>query len=358
MSGFDYGNARLRALKSKLLSQRDLDALAESGSLQGLIAAMTKTAYRKPIEAALTRTSGLDCVSESLHHDLLGGLARVREFYDGQAGQQVALVFRRYDIHNLKAILRGLNRNAAAAEILSTLIPVGDLGSAVLTELVQSPDPRAAIDTLAILESDFAEPFLKLRSAHPGASTVEMELALDHWYYQETLAILQNSHGEQNVLLSALQYEADLTNILTLLRFVHQPVERKLLQEWMSINEFASLLVGPGRLSFTTLDQAANQNTVEAALEVLSGTLYHTALRTGAEQYAKSALLSEIEKQLRRSQLRWLSGQIYKDPLGIGVLLGYLALKTNEINNIRWIANSINLGIKADAIREGLEYPP
>ena len=57
MSGFDYGNARLRALKSKLLSQRDLDALAESGSLQGLIAAMTKTAYRKPIEAALAPLS-------------------------------------------------------------------------------------------------------------------------------------------------------------------------------------------------------------------------------------------------------------------------------------------------------------
>ena len=53
MSDYDYGNARLRAMKSRLLSWRELETLINIDNLQGLIAALTKTAYRKPVEAAL-----------------------------------------------------------------------------------------------------------------------------------------------------------------------------------------------------------------------------------------------------------------------------------------------------------------
>jgi vacuolar-type H+-ATPase subunit C/Vma6 len=46
---------------------------------------------------------------------------------------------------------------------------------------------------------------------------------------------------------------------------------------------------------------------------------------------------------------------IVKDPLGIGVVLGYIALKTAELAKIRWIAQGINLGLKADAIKAELD---
>jgi vacuolar-type H+-ATPase subunit C/Vma6 len=41
--------------------------------------------------------------------------------------------------------------------------------------------------------------------------------------------------------------------------------------------------------------------------------------------------------------------------LGIGVVLGYIAIKTNEVSNIRWIAHGIDLGLKAETIRNELE---
>jgi vacuolar-type H+-ATPase subunit C/Vma6 len=45
---------------------------------------------------------------------------------------------------------------------------------------------------------------------------------------------------------------------------------------------------------------------------------------------------------------------IPKDPLGIGVVLGYLALKLNEIRNLRWIAHGINSGLPVKIIRSEL----
>jgi len=339
MADYDYGNARIRALKSRLLSRRQLDNLAGTEHLTGLIAALIKTVYRKPIESALTRTSGLYCITEALHQDLLDALGKISSYFEEQAADMVAIILRRYDIHNLKAILRGLSRHT-------------------LAELARSPDPRAAIDTLAVMGLEFAQPLLRLRSEHPGAGTAEMELALDRWFFQESYQYLEDARKAGKTLLDALQLEADLINLTTMLRFVHLPGERKFLHEWMHIDHFDDLLVGPGRLSFAILSQASGQDTVESAVGLFADTPYQSPLKDGLENYANSALLSDIEKQLKRYRLHWMASQIIKDPLGVGVLLGYFALKINEINNIRWIAHSINLGLKTNDIRTELEYPP
>jgi len=357
MSDYDYGNARLRAMKSRLLPSRELDALLETGSPQGLIAALTKTAYRKPVEAALARTSGMNCIAEALRTDLVNTLGKVQKFYSGQAGQLVAIVFRTYDIHNLKAILRGLSKQAATGEILSTLLPIGELQNILLAELASSPSPRAAIDVLASLGLLFAHPLLKLRAEHPGAGIPELELALDRWFYQEAYPTLQSSGRAGDLLYAALQLEADLTNLLTVLRFAHAPGERKFLREWLQTEELDRLFVGPGKLRFALLAFVGSQDTVNAAVTALEKTPYELPLRAGLKAYEHSALLSGFERHLKAFRLNWMSGQITTDPLGIGVLLGFLALKINEVNNIRWIAQGVSLGMKADEIRTELEYP-
>ena len=163
MAGFDYGNARLMAKKSRLLSWKELESLVESGSVKGLIVALTKTIYRKPVEAALTRTSGMACIAEALRDDLTNDLGKIGDFYTDEAAESVAMVLRRYDIHNLRAILRGLSTNASPGEIMEILIPAGELKSNLLSELARAPNPRAAIDSLASLNMLFALPLLNLR---------------------------------------------------------------------------------------------------------------------------------------------------------------------------------------------------
>ena len=307
MAGYDYGNARLRAMKSRLLPRRELDVLVETGSPQGLIVALTKTAYRKPVEAALARTSGMDCIAEALRYDLINTLGKVKIFFNEQAGDVVTIVLRTYDIHNLKAILRGLSKQAATGEILSTLLPIGELKDHVLAELASSPSPRAAIDVLASQGFLFAHPLFKLRAEHPGAGIPDMELALDRWFYQEVYQYLQSNPRAGSVLLSAMQLEADLTNLLTVLRFAHAPEERKFLREWLHTDELDRLFVGPGKLQFTLLTHAGSQDTVNAAVEILAKTPYDSPLSAGLKAYAQSALLSDFEKQLKRFRLTWMS---------------------------------------------------
>jgi len=355
MPDYDYGNARLHAMKARLLSNRELDILVSAGNIQGLIALLAKTAYQRSVEISLTRASGLDSIDGALRNDLESTIGKIRGFYDGSARKMVAIVLRAYDVDNLKAILRGLSKNVSAGEILRSLLPVGELRSNVLRELARVRNPREAIDLLVSMGQPYAWPLITLRSERPGAELFEMERALDQWHYQESRRHLQSEARLEGTLARTLAFEADLVNVLIALRFALEPAERDLLHDYLGDEHVDYLFIGPGIISFDVLTEVSQCDSVVTAIEVLAGTAFEPALRTGLKRFESSQRLSDIEKQLKRYRLEWMMNLWTKEPLGIGVVLGYIALKTNEVGNIRWIAHGIDLGLKAEVIREELE---
>jgi vacuolar-type H+-ATPase subunit C/Vma6 len=357
MSDYDYGNARLHVMKSRLLSLQQLRSLAEEDSLDGLIAALTQTVYQKSVEAALTRATGLQCIDEALRTDLINTVGKIGGFYREEAGKMVSTILRMYDIHNLKAILRGLSKNVPAGDMLMVLLPIGELDMSTLRELAQLNDPREAIDLLASMGLAFAGPLLKVRAELPGAETFEMELALDKWYHEEARQRLRSEKGLIDVLSQALALEADLANVLTVLRFAQSPDEWREapLREKLGADELKHLFIGPGHIPYGLFESAGRRETMAAAIETLSTTYLGPVLHGGYEAYTRSNRLSDVERHLKHHRLQWMAAQIKKDPLGTGVPLGYVALKVNEVGNIRWITQGINLRLKPDAIRAELE---
>lgn len=355
MTDYDYGNARLHAMKSRLLSNRELEALVNTGNLQGLISALTKTAYQKSVESALTRTTGMDCIEDALRNNLESTVGKIRSFYTDGAKAMVKIVLQAYDIHNLKAILRGLTKNIPAGEILRVLLPVGELKYHFLRKLARMRNPREAIDTLVSMGQPIVWPLITLRAEHPGAQLFELELALEQWRYQEARRFLRTENRLEGALSHALALEADLANVLTTLRFARDPSERDLLHEYFGDERVNCLLIGPGRITFDVLTEACYKDNVAEAIEALTDTALAPVLQAGLKRYEQTQRLSDIEKQLKHYQLEWMANQIFKDPLGIGMVLGYIAVKTNEVGNIRWIALGINLGLKVETIRDELE---
>jgi vacuolar-type H+-ATPase subunit C/Vma6 len=264
-------------MKSRLLTRPELERLAEAGSVAGLVSALVKTAYRKPIESALTRFSGIDCIAHALREDLVDTFKKARSFFQAEAGAAVDTLLSGYDIQNLKAILRGLSRNVPPGEILNSLLPVGMFSTQQLSDLARSPGPRGVIDSLASLNLPQAQPLLRLRTGRPGAETQEMELALDQWYYQDALLSSSRKDPLPELLIAALQMEADLTNLFTVLRFVNNQDERKRLRERFGTDDLACLFVGPGKLSFAHLAQAGNQETLDLLVSQMAGIVWPCA---------------------------------------------------------------------------------
>jgi len=356
ISGYEYGNARVRAMKSRLLTRRELEALSECDSLQSLIAALINTDYREALQASLVRTSGMAAIIETLRQNLVHTLGKVCSFYTGNEQELISIILRNFDVNNLKSILRNLSKGMPPEEIETLLFPVGMLTEGALAELAHALEPRVAIDLIASMGLSIAQPLLKLRAERPGADITEMELALDRWYFEGTQRDIEKLPGATDFLRLFLGLEADLTNLLTVMRFVHAPEEHKNLRQQIDTYDIRNLFIGPGRLPFKLLNRALDQNTLESMIEALPTAEYGRPLRAGLTDYLQSGRLSDIERQLRLFRLRRIAGLLAKDPLGIGVVLGYTALKTNEVANIRRVALGLRLRLSPEAIKADLEF--
>lgn len=354
MIGFEYGNTRLRARKARLLSGQEIRGLAGSRDYQDLIGVLVETAYREPLESVLVRTSGRKALMDALHEDLINSLGKIRDFYGEDIESYIMLALRQYDLHNIKAVLRGLENEVPGGEIVRSLLPVGRLSRAELRELAQASSPRNAIDRMATMRLPLVQPLIDLRAQRPGASLFEMEVALERWHQEDARARLEKSPGQVSLLSESLKIDADIFNMLIVLRFVVAPGEREILKQIYAEAGIEPLLVGPGMLSWDKLVTAGEQARLERAVQVLSKVPYKKALQRGLRRVQQTGRLSDIEEQLLRFRLEWRSKLALKDPLGIGVLLSYLALKINEVQNIRRVIAGIDAGLDPEDVLETL----
>lgn len=355
MDRFEYGNARLRAKRSHLLSQKELIQMAGASSLAEFIGLLANTSYRQSLEVALVQSNDLDSIFEALRRDFIATTCKIRSFYQENEGRLVGLVFLAYDLHNIKTVLRGLSHHSDREHIENALLPVGETSETVLAELSRAATPREAVDILATIGHPLAQPLLILRAERPGADLFEMEQALDRWRYREIARFAKEEPDGTSLVLAALHLEWDINNLLTVLRFVQAPGEQPLIKARLERDGFAVLFPGIGSIPVERLRRVYAARDVKSAVAVLGDTVYLQALSEGLRSYERTNLLSEIEKSLRRYQMRWQSWQIAKNPLGIGVVLGYLALKANEIANLRRIARGIQLKIGPEANLAQLE---
>ena len=78
MIGYDYGNARLRAMRSDLLDMGDYGSLVSVGSFDAFLGALHATPYEPDIEMAMTRERGLRSVDDAVRRNLSRNLRAMR----------------------------------------------------------------------------------------------------------------------------------------------------------------------------------------------------------------------------------------------------------------------------------------
>ncbi len=355
MPNFDYGNARLLATKSRLLSRQRLERLAGLSSVGALLDELADTPYDRFIHATLLRTASLAAASRMLTEALIAVGEKLRSFYQGSARRQLALWLLRYDVQNLKAVLRGSAWDAARHEIERAFIPLGELSEHVLVDLLEQPGIGEVIDRLATLGSPLATPLVKGRAEHGLEALPALEMALDRWVWRHIAEQLKRMRSAGR-LAEAFALEADVTNLITVLRIVAADLSSETLRARLGIEDVEGLFVELGSVPLPTLRRAATRETAEAAVAALSDTAYEDALRKGLDTYVSDGAWGAFEATLTGYRLRRLAAQIRTDRLGISVPLGVLALKVNEVRNLRWIANGIYMGLPEERIASRLEF--
>ena len=357
--GYGYGNARLRAMRSRLLTETDYSALLDKANIDELINALAETPYQEDIEAALVRVEGVRCVFEAVRANLTRTLRQVRRFFENKPLTLVDLLLRRWDRHNLLTILRGQSQEIPPELVLSTIVPVGQLDEVSLRELARQPGLRAVIDLMTAWQLPYARVLRQVRTRADVISDLDqLELVLNHFHYASLWEALQPGNGNQAILLQHLRAEVDLINISTTLRLVRLPGVTTLVgQRYNASGDVRPLFIeSRGHLPVQQLANLVTEgNRVEEVVLGLSSTRYARALQAGWQRYqAGEAGLTVIERELERWQAEQTAAMFSRDPLSIAIPIGYIGCKELEVANLRLVAQAVELGMSREQVRRDL----
>lgn len=337
MPDFPYINARVRAMRSRLLDAGRLEELLVLPTLDAFIQALNTTPYGHDLQEALARFPALQAVDVALGRQHYSTTTKILSFADGRAHQLIEIVLMRWDLANLRLILRGKHAGSAAEAIAGNLIPAGGLTEAALRELAGQPDVPAVVGAFSGLDHPLAAPLAEgLREYLETKDLFALELRLERFYATHGLRVAAGSGHNQQVVRSLLQAELDATNVKTAFKLQGAG--------GLGREAKARFFIPGGIVSENLFLLLAAAETAEQGMKWLR--VQGFPVRSVSEDLL--AFERDLDLAMARAQTRLYLG----DPLGIDIVVAYLALKYNEVRNLRLIARSKSLGIPRDRVRK------
>ena len=352
MTGYEYGNTRVRAMRSRLLGTDDYAEMIAAGSLDRALAVLAETDYRPDVETALVRAQGLRRMDYSARSNLTRTLKAMASFYAETPRRHVDLLLHRWDRRNLRALLRLPEATRMSPDLTGLLVPAGRLDEAALAELVAQGDARSLIDLLVAwgvptIETATAIARARYRYETEGDPAV-LELAIDRAFAQE----LEDVLGEEGDGAAAvLRSEIDARNLETALRLRRARLDRE--SGWPDV----TVDYVPGGLVPTDVwGQVALTDTPEAIAALLTARRLPPRWDRVIGAWVEHGDIVRVHDDLQRATTaaaveRFVTG----DVLGFDIPLAYVFAKEAEVRNLQLIGRGIVHGLPVDEVEARLE---
>jgi V/A-type H+-transporting ATPase subunit C len=344
-----YVNARVRGMKRDLFDSGSYDRLLHKPDIDGVIAELELTPYREEIERASVKSSGIRCVEDALRMNLARKYRVIHRIVKGERFEKhVSVYLNRWDIQNIKTVLRGKSIHVTTEEILGCVVPAGELDEATLVELAKQDDIRSVIDLLATWDVEYARPLTRSYEKYSKKRDLAvLEYSLDKFYFKRALGLFTRKNQEDATVRDLIATEIDCVNIKSVLRLIREGVDPE---------EGRGVLIEGGTFFDTEkLISMIESKSVEDAVAALTGTPY-AFLQELPRETTTPVTISAYENELDRFLIRKGIAALRSDPLSIAVVIGYLWAKNNEITNIRIIARGKAAFIPDEELQEKLLY--
>jgi V/A-type H+-transporting ATPase subunit C len=346
-SDYGYSNARIRGMRSRLLDRSFLDRLIEEPSINRLIQDLTETEYGPDLEEALIHGRDATNVDIALTNNMVRTFQKIMGFLNPEAEYLVTTLLGRWDVFNVKTILRAKHMHLSTEELKGGLLPAGQLAPIDLEHLAGAEDVRAVVDTAVTWGLPMAG---ALREGHGEfmrtGELASLELALDRYYTEWARQRLARRGANTRMAQKVLAMQVDVANLVMVLRLQSADIEN------VDVGQF--FLEGGAHVTMDLYLALAAMSDIDEVLDRLRGTAYGRALDDVSMTYLEQNSISVFERALEDLFTRRTLGIAKGDPLGIGVAISYLWAKQNEVTNLRIIVKGKSVGMPVDRVRKEL----
>ena len=335
---YPYVTARVKAKKASLYPEDTYARLLQM-EIPQIARFLGEGPYKEEILALGARLRGVDLIERATADNLAKTFTHLIEMSEGRLRDMVAGYLDRWDVSNIKTILRGKLYGATTEEIEEDLVAAGSLDASFLRDLVE----EESIDT--VFEALEGTIYQEARegmgeSFNPSEGMADYEDALAHVYYRHLLASIQPRTDPSRLFHEFVRREIDILNLKTLLRV------------WRSKASFARPVFLDGGLEMTTEAlQAMTGLDLGALLARLAEYSFHAAIAPALKEIDARGV-AHVERTLEKFHLKSASKDSHLHPLSVLPVLDFIARKTREVENIRIVARGKEHGLAVDAMRE------
>lgn len=350
--GYEYGNTRLRAMRSRLLDRSSYVDMMGAGSLDRMLAILSDTAYAPDIEEALVRGRGLDRLDRALRSNLATSLTKMASFFEGRPREKVDLLVSRWDLRNLRTLLRLSGTAMGDVEPSAILVPAGLLGEAELGEMAAQRDVTSLVDLMVawgIPSTDSAFALLRARGEYTAGGDIwVLEQAIDAAFAQQLDRALA---GRDDGAALVLRAEVDARNLELALRA--RASRRDGEPGW---SETAGRYLIGGIFDRETWAEIAETEAPETVGELATRRSPVPGWDEVVASWVSDEDLSALSDRLRRTiTTSAVSRFVRGDPLGFDVPLAFTFAKEAEVRNLRLIGRGLVHHLPMTDVEDRLE---
>jgi V/A-type H+-transporting ATPase subunit C len=335
---YPYVTARVRAKKAALLSADVYERMLQM-EIPQIARVLGEGAYKTEILALAARASGVDLIELATSRNLAAVFAQIINFSEGELRQMIGWYLDRFDVQNIKTIVRGKLYGASASEIQEDIVAAGSMRESFLRSLIELPTLDEVFDKLE--GTIHAQAFQAIGKKPSEISKWnEWEDRVTQLYYENLLAVVPERTEGTRVMREFVRHEIDIVNLKTFLRL------------WASKTTlpYDVFIAGGWELPKEDLAHWASMD-----VNALAAALRDYALTedlAGRLKDLQALGVGQLVRSVEKLHLLTAGRYAHVHPLSVLPILDYIVRKEREVQNLRIIARGKESGLSSEVIRD------
>jgi ATP synthase A1 C subunit len=349
VSKYAYISAKVKGMRLRLLDSEDYKALIDCHDLNQVLEYLENTDYGEEIAEARLRGSEAAIIEEAIMKNLFKTFRKVAEKAPSTLRSFILESMRKFEVENIKAILRCLRAGLSPREALGfiTPIPFGlprEAYEGFLEKITGIEDLVRRMENTdygTVLKASLDDYLSK-------GSLLPLEAALDKHLYGSLWARGEKMKGrDRRISTALLGMEIDLLNIKVILRSKSLGLGKE--------DCLGYLIPILHNLTREQIEKALEAEEVGDAIVALSARPYAELLAKTLVEYETTGFFKGFDIERDRIILKENRRivRIYPSPFHAGTVLSFLNLKWFEVRNLRTLIYGKEDGLLPEAL-EGL----
>jgi V/A-type H+-transporting ATPase subunit C len=339
---YAYACTRVKAKKKFLIAQDAYSRMLlmdvhEMGRFLG------ETQYREEIAKYASRYAGANLVEVAVTRNLANTYSAILSFTTGHLREMVGDYLKRWDIYNIKTVLRGKITNVRAEEIMDTLVPAGAYSEESLKAIVEMGSISEVMDAIS-KDPAFAITPEFVREVVDAGKLAALEDHLDQQMYYDLLHDTKDASRAEKLLRDFIRTEIDITNLKVLLKLKAEKIPEDKVVKY--------LIEGGMDYPMDKLRGLAQAEGIAPIVEELERSSMHEVIKGALDRFKSDRKMSGITIALDKALIGRSEKFAHYYPLSVLPIVNYMIRKKTEVDNIRIIARGKASGLSTKVTEE------